>query len=113
MDRLDFAVFPTAAEVSGLAQLLAELAQSPAYYHTHYEALLMDLAQHQNTRNAQTAYASLASVIWHHRNDFSALGLFRESCARLPSSFLSLSKLRCLRICHSPDTYLALLRYYS
>lgn len=112
-DRLDFAVFPTAAEVSGLAQLLAELAQSPAYYHTHYEALLMDLAQHQNTRNAQTAYASLASVIWHHRNDFSALGLFRESCARLPSSFLSLSKLRCLRICHSPDTYLALLRYYS
>ena len=31
-----------------VSQLLAELAQSPAYYHTHYEALLMDLAQHQN-----------------------------------------------------------------
>ena len=109
--RLDFAAQPSPDEVEQLARLMAELAQSPEYYHTHYESLLMDVVQHLNTHDAEPVYSSLVSVLWHHRKDFSAFQLLGTLCEKLPAAYRSLSQLRRLRASHSPDAYLALMRY--
>lgn len=108
---LDFSTLPSPAAVTSLEQLLQSLLHSKDFYAVQYEPLCMELIHNLNIKDAPSR--SIPDIYWDHRTEFSAGRLLLDLLTQLPSLLTDAPELSHLRAAHSPESYLALMKYYA